>query len=80
MKLKHLILASAVIMMAAACSGALEERPDGGIVDETALGVPSESTDPAAVTMTEIGNIAAEMFGTSRSRSSAQHGYTIFAI
>lgn len=79
MKLKHLILASAVIMMAAACSGALEERPDGGIVDETALGVPSESTDPAAVTMTEIGNIAAEIFGTSRSRS-AQHGYTIGEI
>ena len=79
MKLKHLILASAVIMMAAACSGALEERPAGGIVDETALGVPSESTDPAAVTMTEIGNIAAEIFGTSRSRS-AQHGYTIGEI
>lgn len=54
MKVKHLILASAVIMMAAACSDALEERPDGGIVDETALGVPSESTDPSAVTMTEI--------------------------
>ena len=79
MKLKHLILASAVIMMAAACSDALEERPAGGIVDETALGVPSESTDPAAVTMTEIGNIAAEIFGTSRSRS-AQHGYTIGEI
>lgn len=79
MKVKHLILASAVIMMAAACSDALEERPAGGIVDETALGVPSESTDPAAVTMTEIGNIAAEMFGTSRSRS-AQHGYTIGEI
>ena len=67
-------------MMAAACSDALEERPAGGIVDETALGVPSESTDPAAVTMTEIGNIAAEMFGTSRSRSSAQQGYTIGEI
>ena len=61
MKVKHLILASAVIMMAAACSDALEERPAGGIVDET------------------VGNIAAEIFGTSRSRS-AQHGYTIFAI
>lgn len=67
-------------MMAAACSDALEERPAGGIVDETALGVPSESTDPATVTMTEIGNIAAEMFGTSRSRSSAQQGYTIGEI